>query len=113
MSSTPEEMNSRLSQLEAHHKSLAAAHRNLEAKVHKKFVDLDRKDQVGSIILQGKSLPRYEKNEKLFKIIQQLADKHLKIKICDLDIDYIRRITNKKSAPILIKWDLPNAQFTY
>ena len=100
---TPEDLDRRVRQLETSHQELAASHQSLEIRVNKKFVDLDRKEQVGCLLLQGRSLPNYEKNEKLFKIVQRLAEKHLRIKIVDLDVDYIRRIVNKKTAPILIK----------
>ena len=49
MSVTPEEMKlvtSRLDLLENKQQDLAIAHDNLEIKVSKKFVNLDRKDQV-------------------------------------------------------------------
>ena len=83
--------------------SLTRAHQSLKTKVEKRFEALDRNDQLGCLIVQGKGLPLNQKNERLCDVLIQLAQQKLNIKIQTDDIAWIRRISVKKSAPILAK----------
>ena len=94
---------SSLEDIEKRLRDLEASHKNLEISVKRKFVDLDRKSQVGCLVLQGKNLPNFVRNEKLFNVVRELARKHLKVEIKESDVDYVRRISTRKNAPILIR----------
>ena len=83
--------------------SLSRAHQALKSKVDKRFEALDRNDQLGCILIQGKGLPLYAKNERLCDVVKHLAHQKLNIKIQNDDIAWIRRISVKRTAPILTK----------
>ena len=94
---------SSLEDIENRLRELEASHKKLEVSVKRKFVDLDRTSQVGCLVLQGKNLPNFTRNERLFNVVQKLAKDHLKVDIQEADIDYVRRISTRKNAPILIR----------
>ena len=83
--------------------SLTRAHQALKTKVDKKFESLDKNDQLGCLIVQGKGLPLYQKNERLCDVLIQLAQQKLNVKIQTDNIAWIHRISVKRTAPILAK----------
>ena len=91
-----EEMNQRLQALEL-------SHENLRKLVTKRLEHFDRQDQIGCVILQGKKLPPYKKNEKLSDLVVTLAKNQLNVNIDPSGICFVRRIAIRKTAPILMK----------
>ena len=95
-----------MSQLDALTKrvsAIEASHETLHKLVTKRFENYDRRDQIGCLVVQGKGLPVFVKNEKLSDLVISLALKHLSIKVAKDDISFVRRIAIKKTAPVLIK----------
>ena len=53
--------------------------------------------------MEGKGVPKYVRNERLYPLVRELIWKNFKIRVDPLDVDKAERMNYHRSSPILIK----------